>query len=558
MIPVDCSACGVRIYVPEALAGREGLCFGCGAAVTAPSTAGAAAAKPATLSFQEGDKVAGRYEIGERIGKGGMGMVFKAYDTLVDEAIALKFMNPKMLRTQRGQRLFIQEAQVARRLRHDNIVAVHDVGTTPEGILYLTMEYVQGQSLRAYLRQHRASRKLVSVRLAVALMIQILEALSHAHRTVVHRDIKPENIMLTPGEHVKVLDFGLAKAVDEGEVELRPRHRAKRVVGTFGYAAPEQKQHHKVDLRADIYSAGLVLYELLTLRTPLDAFTETANVRDDVAPSLLSVLSKALREERDNRWQTADEFRASLMKAYEESYRQAPKPAVQAHSSSGAQASTDGMALMEGGSFLMGNDEVPAEAPEFEAELESFYIDIYPVTVRQYTLFLEQTGRPPPKFWGNSEFSGADQPVIGVSWGDANAYAAWAGKQLPTEAQWEFAARGKQNRVYPWGNSEPTPMRANYGDFLNMPSIVAMHDEGATPDGVYDMAGNVYEWTLDAFVPYSGAKRKEMQGHHTPRRAVRGGSWHSPPTELRCAFRKGLFPESQLTTVGFRCIVPVT
>src|SRR5690606_27844617 len=121
------------------------------------------------------------------------------------------------------------------------------------------------------------------------------------------------------------------------------------------------------------------------------------------------------------------------------------------------------------------------------------------------------------------------------------AYAAWAGKQLPTEAQWEFAARGKENRRYPWGTQEPDPHKANYGDFLNMPSIVSMHDEGRTKDGLYDMGGNVYEWTTSVFLPYDPVKREAAQQQGVaPQRVVRGGSWHSPPNELRCSFRKGL------------------
>jgi len=135
------------------------------------------------------------------------------------------------------------------------------------------------------------------------------------------------------------------------------------------------------------------------------------------------------------------------------------------------------------------------------------------------------------------------------------AYAEWTGKQLPTEAQWEFAARGKDNRKYPWGNREPDPMLCNYGDMMSMPSIIGMHDEGRTPEGVHDLAGNVYEWTTDYFMPYQpgAAKPKDPA---IPRYAVRGGCWNSTPDELRCAFRKGLFPEERLNTVGFRLVLP--
>ena len=549
MLPVECPHCRVRILVPSALQGRRGVCFGCGKPLVIPETP--EELNQASIEFKRGDFVANRFIIKEQLGKGGMAVVYRARDTLVEEPVALKFMNPRLLKTQRGQDLFIREAMVARRLRHDNIVTVHDVGTTPEGILYLSMEYLKGQSLRAFLRHQRGQRRYLGVRLAVSLTAQVLEALASAHRIVIHRDIKPENIMLLPGEHVKVLDFGLAKPLDEGEVELMAPRRPGRVIGTFGYAAPEQKQHQEIDPRTDLYAMGLVFYELLTLRTPVDEQVAVSDVRGDVAPSLITVLNKALEEDKGDRWQSAEDFRTHLMSAFHDSYQRPKTAAAPAHGTSG---STENMVLLEGGRFLMGNDRIPAEAPQFEAEIEPYYIDIHPVTVEQYHAFLVATGHPAPKYWGAEKFSGPQQPVIGVTWEDANAYAAWAGKQLPTEAQWEFAARGRENRKYPWGNQEPDPMRANYGENLAMPSIVSMHEDGATPDGILDLAGNVYEWLLDPYLPYDLERRKKRED--TPRRVVRGGSWQSPPAELRCSFRKGFFPETQVPTTGFRCVIP--
>lgn len=507
------------------------------------------------MNFSPGDRVSDRYSIEDRLGRGGMGVVYRAHDTLLGEKVALKFMHPGLLRTQRGQQLFIQEAQIARRLRHDNIVAVHDVGRTAEGVLYLSMEFLQGHSLRAFLRQRRSTRRLVDVRLAVTLTAQILSALKYAHQFVVHRDMKPENVMLMPGERVKVLDFGLAKAIEaEAQTELEAGSEPNRVIGTEAYAAPEQKRLANVDLRADLYSVGLLLHELFTLRTPVDEPVNVTDVRGDVAPSLLTVLDRALRPDRENRWQSAGDFRSALVQAYRDSYR--PQAVPTAQTAAGAAASTEDMVYLEGGSFLMGSPDTPDEAPQFEAYVEPFFIDAYPVTNEKFALFLKDTGHPEPKYWRNGDLNGPKQPVVGVSWADAQAYAAWAGKQLLTEAQWEFAARGKQNRRYPWGAHEPDRTRANYGDHLNMPSIVTMHEDGATPEGVYDLAGNVYEWTADLFVPYDPAKRQGAIKAGEVRRTVRGGSWHSPPGELRCTFRKGFFPETQLTTLGFRCGLP--
>lgn len=555
MIHVTCTQCGLTISVPPTVQGRWGVCFACGARLLVPHTANGD--RELDLQFESGHRISDRYVIEAPIGKGGMGVVYRAQDTLMNERVALKFLDPRIVHTQKGVRLFIQEAQVARRLRHENVVAVHDVGATPEGILYISMEYLQGQSLRAYLRSCRNQRRLVDVRLAVTLTAQILAALDYAHRIVIHRDIKPENVMLLAGEHLKVLDFGLVKVVDEECLftDKGPDGKPTRMVGTEAYASPEQLRHADVDSRADLYAVGLIFREMLNLRTPLDDFVEVTAVRDDVAPSLLSVLQKAVQIPREDRWQTATEFRSRLLQAFDESYRAVLKPRVEVEP--GREVSTDGMVFLEGGSFLMGNNSGPDEAPEFETTVDAFYIDAYPVTNRQFEEFLQATGQAPPKLWGIPDYRGPEQPVIGVTWAAAAAYAAWAGKSLPTEAQWEFAARGKENRKYPWGNQDPDAQKANYRDFLNMPSIVTMHEEGKTPDNVYDLSGNVYEWTADPFLPYDRARREAAAKTGPPKRAVRGGSWHSQADELRCSSRRGLFPESALPTVGFRCVLPV-
>ena len=551
MIEVRCLHCGLCVLVPEIVRGKSGVCFACGAKLEVPLSA--ETHQPKEIAFRQGDQVSGRYVVKERIGGGGIGVVYRAMDTLMNEVVALKFMKPQKLSTQKGQRLFVKEAQVARRLRHENIVAVHDVSTTVEGILYISIELLEGQSLRTFLSRHRKARKLVDIRMAVAMTSQILAGLAYAHRTVIHRDIKPENVMLLSGERVKVLDFGLAKAVEQNAVQTPGQSgaaKSKRVVGTLAYASPEQVRRRGADQRADLYAVGLVFRELLTLRTPVEEQIEIPDLRNDASPSILNVLYKALEHDREDRWQTAAEFLGGLSDAFERSYRPV---LVQERTSGGVEVSTEGMVFLEGGSFLMGNKGVAEESPEFETFVDPFYMDATPVTVEQYACYLEASGAPEPKLWNHAELSGPTQPVIGVSWHEANAYAAWAGKQLPSEKEWEFAARGKENRPYPWGTVKPDPTCCNFRDYLGMPSIVTMHEEGTTPDNIKDLAGNVFEWTLDPFVPYDIPVEKAAD---VPQRVVRGGSWHSGPDEVRCTFRKGLFPETQLTTVGFRCVVP--
>ncbi len=574
LIQVECIHCGTCILVPPTVQGKAGVCFSCGQALLVPGAPAGNAARHLELDFRRGDRIAERYVVDERIGSGGMGVVYRAQDTLVEETVALKFMKPQLLRTRKGQQLFIREAQIARRLRHENIVAVHDVSWTGDGILYLSMEFAEGQPLRAFLRKHRTERRHVNVRLSVTFIRQILAALEFAHRTVVHRDMKPENVMLLSGERVKVLDFGLAKAIHEeflsAQIEQeKEAAKKKRVIGTLAYASPEQRRRQQVDHRADIYAVGLLMQELFTLRTPLDESVTVTQVRDDVSPSLLAVLDKALSEEKEQRWQSAGEFRRALERAYDESYRKtmavvaeqdrdtAPGAPTADELNSGAA----GMVLLEGGNFLMGNDNVHEEAPEEEVHVFPFWMDVYPVTVEQYRRFMAamaESGETvqEPRFWRDPQYNGADQPVVGVSWAEANAYARWAGKVLPSEIQWEYAARGKDNRRYPWGHLQPDTTLCNFRDYLGMPSIVTMHDDGRTPDGLYDLAGNVYEWTEDPFVPYAKFRRDQKGANKAPRRAIRGGCFSSKAESLPCTARKGVFPEARENDLGFRCVIP--
>jgi len=507
------------------------------------------------LAFEQGDRVADRYVIERLVGRGGMGVVYRAHDTLVDEPVALKFMLPQLLSTEKGQKMFIAEAQIARRLRHDNIAAVHDVSWTSDGILYLSMEFLEGRSLRSMLRQQRQDRKLIEIRLVVSYIRQMLAALENAHRLVIHRDIKPENVMLLSNEQLKVLDFGLAKAIFEEIFKVEEPKEPGRVVGTLAYAAPEQRKRQPIDQRADIYAVGLVMRELLTLRTPMDEPAAVEKVRPDASPSLLAVLHRALKEEKEQRWQSAREFRAALDAAFEESYRRVSGVNIIVPSTQRT-ASTENMVHFDGGSFLMGSNEFREEAPEAEVKVGAFWMDIFPVTVAEYKRFMEETGAPMPRFWRDPNYNGPNQPVVGVSWEQANAYAAWAGKQLPTEAHWEFAARGRENRKYPWGNLPPDSTLCNFNDFLGMTSMVSMHEDGRTPEGIYDMAGNVNEWTLDYFLPYSKLRAGVNGIPDAPRRTVRGGAFDSKAHELTSTYRRGVFPESQVANVGFRCIIP--
>lgn len=551
MIPVICSTCGLKILVPISVQGREGRCLNCAGIINVPVQNGAPTLS--SLDFNPGEVINDRYVIKALIGKGGMGVVYHATDTLVKEDVALKFLRKDMLRTEKARKLFLQEAQIARRLGHENIIAVHDIAFTGAGTLFISMEYARGKSLRELLMKHREQKRHIPPSLIVTIALQVLDALHFAHRLVVHRDIKPENILLLPNERVKVLDFGLAKAIEEEESSIDPQYAKQKlnVIGTFTYASPEQIHHRAVDLRADIFSMGVVLRELLTLRTPREYPLDKPIKRDDIPPEVVQVINKAVCEDKHERWQSARDFHNALKSAFEQTYKRIY--VLKKHSVT--HASTEGMVYFSGGTFLMGNKAVREESPEEEVYVEPFWMDIYPVTVAQYARYIEATGAVEPKFWRDPQLNGAEQPVVGVSWEEACAYASWAGKQLPTEAQWEFAARGKENRKYPWGSLPPDATRCNFNNNLGMPSIVTMYEEGKTPEGIFDMAGNVYEWTLDPFRPYTLRRHTSFMPETSTRIAVRGGCYESPADELTTTARKGMFLHVRQRNIGFRCVI---
>ncbi|MEX2458782.1 MAG: Stk1 family PASTA domain-containing Ser/Thr kinase [Actinomycetota bacterium] len=213
--------------------------------------------------------VDGRYQIISRIASGGMGEVYRAHDAVLDREVALKVLHTSLAGDPGFIERFRREARAAAMLGHSNIVAVHDWGATTGGTYFMVMEFVRGHSLRQVLA--RVGR--LSAAQSADVAIQVLAALDHAHtRGIVHRDIKPENILVTLDGVVKVADFGLARALAESAIT----HAPGTVTGTVQYLAPEQVQGDPADARTDLYSLGIVLFELLTGRVPFSGETSVA------------------------------------------------------------------------------------------------------------------------------------------------------------------------------------------------------------------------------------------------------------------------------------------
>ncbi|MBI5969641.1 MAG: formylglycine-generating enzyme family protein [Deltaproteobacteria bacterium] len=215
------------------------------------------------------------------------------------------------------------------------------------------------------------------------------------------------------------------------------------------------------------------------------------------------------------------------------------------------------MVLVPKGEFTMGADDWwPKSQPAHKRSLKGFYIDKYEVTNARYKTFVDATGRRPPKHWLNGKIpQGRDyHPVVNVSWRDAYELCKWEGRRLPTEAEWEKAARGTDGRDFPWGKefSKDKANTPQYGHGDTLP--VGSFEAGKSPYGAYDMAGNAFEWTDDWFKPYPGSKHKDENAGKT----LRGGSWFdcttykcgiSSPTYNRIAFN----PDTYNGTFGFRC-----
>jgi len=623
----------------------------------------------------------GRYQTLKKLGGGGMGEVWLAEDTVLRRKVALKFLAPSLAGETNFKIRFLREAQAAAGLQHPNIIAIYDFGEA-QNRFYIVMEYVKGESLRDLI-----DREDLAIGKALDLAIQICAGLSAAHAAgIVHRDMKPANIMLDKDGRVKIADFGLARV--EGVAQLTD---AGAVMGTPHYMSPEQAQGRKLDQRSDIFSVGVILYELLTRRQPFSgedtrALFEAiksrqpeplARYKAEVSPELQRIVDKALDKDVAARYQNVSDLSVDLGKqkkalsttplpsapppvppivtvppqktAVKRNYRLIASVAVSAlfllvflarwlnlsllerkvnqalqtenlpqegyagykaagdslfdrrqyaeakmkyeqalaHNSNDQnvirqieeckrliaiiqEAERHGMVYIPGGAFLMGSEDgEDDEKPVHQVYVNEFCIDKYEVTVEQYRQFLLAKERRQPEKW-DEQAQFPQRPVVYVNWDDANAYASWAGKRLPTEAEWEYAARGgntglwgKPKYKFVWGDdasSIPANYNADGSRSREWKSAKRYLREGGTyaPNGygLYDMAGNVWEWCADWYAEnyYQDSLERNPKGPGTGTQGVlRGGAWNSDLDDLRCANRLRYFASNADDIVGFRC-----
>jgi serine/threonine-protein kinase len=286
-------------------------------------------AREAWYGMEAGALLANRYRVEKLISRGGMGAVFQATQLGLDRAVAVKMLLPMLSRDEKVKERFRREARSVASLNHPNIIQIYDYGISDHGP-YIVMEYLRGKSLRQILKQGP-----LSIAHSVDVIEQVCSALATAHTAgVIHRDLKPDNIIIedqADGQgHVKVLDFGIAKIREAQAEEADTNLTGANIIGSPAYMSPEQSMGAELDARSDLYSLGIVLYEMLTGATPFGkaappqmlmhqvhtAPRPLSELRGEVSDSIEIVVMKALAKERDQRFGSAVEFTQALNEAF--------------------------------------------------------------------------------------------------------------------------------------------------------------------------------------------------------------------------------------------------
>jgi formylglycine-generating enzyme required for sulfatase activity len=493
-------------------------------------------------SFTAGQELLG-YRLDAVIGEGGQGVVFKAMELGVpDSVVALKIVHCGGS----GVDDSVKEVSFAKRINHANVCRVHH--TAIHGAFrVIEMEHLPGGTLASRLAEGPPTREL-----AVRLFRGVLAGMEAVHRRgILHLDLKPLNILLRDDGEPVVTDFGMAM-----------RSGSETVGGTSGWTAPEVERGEAADDRADIYSLGALLAALFPRRSRAleavvarataasagdryaniealrEAFEKAASGRPSVGRRAALVLTTTL-------------VLIALLVAVAARHRGPRPPARASHAA-------EDMALVPEGVFDMGSPEgvgAGDEHPVHRVRVASFHMDRTEVTVAAYDACMADGHCAPASgielsaFCNEGHADRADHPINCVTHRQAEAFCRWRGKRLPTEEEWEYAARGTDGRAFPWGNEAPAGRLCwNRYRSLEGTCAVASFPNGDSPFGLHDMAGNVWEWTSSGYsLDYSRERDAAV-------RVNRGGCWYDvDPAYVRSEHRDKNGLEERSDYLGFRC-----
>lgn len=497
------------------------------------------------------------------VGSGGSADVYRVYDSELGIPLAIKILKQAHQDDRRYIESLRREVLISRRLRHTNICPIHDLYEGERGV-GIVMDLIEGHDLKQWLKEQRG-RLLDTMPRRLTLFAKLCAALTVAHTLIIHRDLKPGNIFLRKGDPTDpvIMDFGLSSR-DETD-------RAHQLEGgTPKYMAPEQYQGASdIDSRADLYALGILAYELFT-----DGQIPPCSLKDvyktgtlpqfkpeeivppsafcaAIPPELDRLVLSLIEHDRDKRPATAADCSAVLEKAVLlDPFRpltpldQRP-PAI----------------LIAAGAYMVGEKTGRAcDQPQRRVRLSAFQIGATPVTNAQYRRFLSATGYRAPALIGHPLFGGDNHPVVMVSWEDATAYARWAGGRLPTELEWEVAAKaGEPANIYPWGEEPPQTMQANIDNLCSGTTPVGSYRLGDNRLGLSDCCGNVWEWCADSWdenlLKTIGTDAPDPSSQTVgDMRAIRGGSFDTPVMAGRTGFRHRLEKGALRADVGFRVV----
>ena len=463
-------------------------------------------------------------------------------------------------RVARGQ--LLAEARLLLELEHPHVVRALDLVEDPQRPA-LVLDYHPRARPLTELLDRRAP---LPAEIALELGRQLLEALAHIHdHGALHRQLGPNAILVRAGDGgapaLALTDFGLAgpgAQADTGGTLMGMRaDDALSSIPVTPYTAPELLSLES-DARSDLYAVGVVLYHMLTGELPRG---QADLDREALRAAILSEPARPLRQPRPELSAELEEL-LEAMTSRRALHRPESAQQVLERLEQLPEARWR-MRLVPAGEFVQGSaDDDPKarkeERPAHRVTLGAFFIDEVPVTCARFVAFLEATGHDIPSDWYtyNDPEHAPELPVVFVNWYDARAFARWSGARLPTEAEWEKAARGDDGRVYPWGDMPPRDELAWF-DGRPRPSRVGAHPEGASPHGVLDMAGNVFEWCADwydrrAYQTREGPVVDPTGPSEGKKRVLKGGSFAHPSFAMRCAVRGRYVPGERRANHSFR------